>query len=135
CPALSRGQIDRLFGVAETVGVVVAEGSRRRLAPGALPFAQPPMRPALAGDLRTNLMQAFAFLDRARGGSKSEGWTHVDAALLQSQGDASMALAGMVKNILPELDDLAARLERSEASFLDVGVGVGALSIAMCRAF
>jgi len=135
CPALSRGQIDRLLGVAEAVGVVVAEGSSRRLAPGALPFAQPPMRPALAGDLRTSLMQALAFLDRARGGSRSEGWTHVDEAILQSQGDASMALPGMLKNLLPELDDLGARLERSGASFLDVGVGVGALAIAMCRAF
>jgi 2-polyprenyl-3-methyl-5-hydroxy-6-metoxy-1,4-benzoquinol methylase len=93
------------------------------------------MRTALAGDLRTNLMQALELLDRARGHEKREGWTHVDEACLQSQGDASAALAGMVKSVLPELDDLGARLECPDASFLDVGVGVGALAIAMCRVF
>ena len=135
CPAFTRAQIDRLLGVAEAVGVVVAEGSSRRLAPGALPFTQPPMSIALAGDLRTTLMQALSLLDRARSREKLEGWKHVDAAVLQSQGEASMALAGMVKNVLPELDDLGATLARAGASFLDVGVGVGALAIAMCRAF
>jgi SAM-dependent methyltransferase len=135
CNAFSSAQIARLLGVAEAVGVVFAEGSRFRLAPGVVPFAEPPMRTALAGDLRTNLMQAVALLDRARGSARSEGWTHVDPALLQSQGEASMALAFIFKSVLPELDDLGARLERPGASFLDVGVGVGALSIAMCRVF
>ena len=135
CASLSRGQIERCLDVAEAAGVVVAEGSRRRLAPGAMAFAQPPMRAALTGDLRTNLMQALAFLDRSSSGSKKEGWSHVDPALLQAQGNASVALVPMFKSLLPELDDLGARLERPGASFLDVGVGVGALSIAMCRVF
>jgi SAM-dependent methyltransferase len=81
-------------------------------------------------------MQPLAFLDSARGDAPREGWSHTDRALLQAQGDASVALVGALKmQIVPALGDLAARLDRSGARFLDVGVGVGSLAIGMCRAW
>jgi SAM-dependent methyltransferase len=110
---------------------VVRDGLRYRLAEGVLPFTQSPLREGMMGHLRTNLMQALALLDAPVG-----EWRHTSRALLQSQGDASSVLAPMMKGMIaPHLDGLAARLEQPGARFLDVGVGVAALAIAVCRAF
>jgi hypothetical protein len=135
CTAFSRDRIERELAVAATAGVVVAEGGDRwRLAEGVMPLALPPMRAVVQGEIRSTLMQAIAFLDSAGDSAPRPGWTHTDRALLQAQGDASGQLPGMLKmHVIPALGDLGARLERPEARFLDVGVGVGALSISMCR--
>jgi SAM-dependent methyltransferase len=135
CTSLSRAQIAGCLAVAGAAGVVTCEDGRHRLTAGALAFVEPPMRTALAGDLRTQLMQALALLDASCGARSRTGWSHTDERILQSQGDASAALAPMMKRIAASLDDLAARLERPGARFLDVGVGVAAASIALCRAF
>jgi 2-polyprenyl-3-methyl-5-hydroxy-6-metoxy-1,4-benzoquinol methylase len=136
CPGMTRGRIERCVAVAATAGVVVAEGPRYRLAPGMMPFAQPPMRSVLQGEIRTTLMQVMALLDSSSDPRPLPGWRHTSAALLQSQGDASAMFAPALKaSIAPSLGDLAARLERPGARFLDVGVGVASLTIAMCRAW
>lgn len=136
CRSLSRGQIEKCLGVATAAGVVVTEGERYRLSDGAMPLGQPQPATAVAGDLRSSLMQALSLLDGARRDGPTTGWHHTNAAMLQAQGDASSALPGFLKmRFLPMLDDLGSRLEQPGARLLDVGVGVGALSIAMCRAF
>jgi precorrin-6B methylase 2 len=63
------------------------------------------------------------------------GWNHEDPGILVAQGNTSAMLAGLFKgSIVPRIGgDLPARLDAEGASFLDVGAGVGALSIAMCR--
>jgi SAM-dependent methyltransferase len=136
CPGMSQERIERILSVVATCGLVVADGHRYQLAPGGLPFLQPAMRAALLGDIRSHLMQPLAFLDSARDPAPQKGWRHTDPVLLQAQGDASGALGPMFKmGILPTLGELGARLESPGARFLDVGVGVGALAISMCRAF
>jgi predicted O-methyltransferase YrrM len=136
CPALSVTRIERCLALAATFGVVVMEGSRYRLAEGVAPFVAPPMRASILGDIRSTLMQALAMLDASAAPRVERGWRHTNPALLQAQGDASAAMPGIFKsNLLPSMGDLAARLERQGARLLDVGVGVGSLAIAMCRAF
>ena len=49
------------------------------LAPGALPSLEPGPRAVLAGDLRSPLLQAAAYL-RAAGDPASPGWRHTDPA-------------------------------------------------------
>ena len=63
-------------------------------------------------------------------------WDHSHPSILLAQGQMSTLLAGVFQSlVLPSLGgDLATRLEAG-ATFLDVGVGVGALSIALCRAW
>ena len=136
CTGLSRIHIARCLGVATAAGVVAIEGGRYRLADGVMPFSQEPFRATLRGDLRTQLMQALAFLDASTGQAPVTGWRHTDRALLQAQGDASAVFPPMFKaNMVAGLGDLAARLDRPGARFLDVGVGVGSLAIGMCRAW
>jgi SAM-dependent methyltransferase len=84
----------------------------------------------LAG-IRTDLFTAATAL---RGTSPVSGWTHVKADLLQSAGDVSAGFPRLLlTRIAPQLEGLADRLASPDAAFLDVGVGVAALSIAMVR--
>ncbi len=134
CRGLSRSRLERTLAVGAAAGAIVVAGGRYRLADGVMPFAQPLMHASMQGEVRTQLMQALAFLDASGGSSPGSGWEHTSAALLQSQGDASGGFPPMFKmGIVPNLGDLGARLERDGARFLDVGVGVGSLAIAMCR--
>jgi 2-polyprenyl-3-methyl-5-hydroxy-6-metoxy-1,4-benzoquinol methylase len=60
------------------------------------------------------------------------GWSHTEDEILQNTGDVSAAFPVQWKTaIIPRLEGLAERLESADRAFLDVGVGVGALSIAM----
>lgn len=137
CPAIPRSSLERCLGVVASVGVLVEEGGRYRLAEGALPFSQQPMRSALSGEIRSNLMQPLWLMDAAKQPAPAApGWRHTDRRILQAQGDASGAFPPMFKmNLIGMMGDLGARLDRSGARFLDVGVGVGSLSMTMCRVF
>ncbi len=85
------------------------------------------------GLVRTILLQALEFLEAP---NRPAGWTHVDPRILQGQGAGSASLVPVLRNVIvSRLDGLAARLDAPGAAFLDVGVGVAALSIAMCRAW
>ena len=87
------------------------------------------LRPVLAeirtfGLLNTKLLFA---------GTRTSGWAHTDETL-QATGEISMAFPHTLKKMVaPMLGDLSARLETAGAAFLDVGVGVGMLSIEMAR--
>jgi hypothetical protein len=65
------------------------------------------------------------------------GWDHEEPSILLAQGHTSALIAGVLRGfVVPSLGgDLARRLEGSEAAFLDVGVGVAALSVALCRSW
>ena len=65
-----------------------------------------------------------------------EGWNHDDPSVLLAQGFTSTLLAGVFQRyVVPRLGDLEARLQTPGAAVLDVGAGVGALSVALCRAW
>ncbi|HUJ60647.1 MAG TPA: class I SAM-dependent methyltransferase [Kofleriaceae bacterium] len=130
-PGLTARRIAAVLDVCAERGVVAIDGERYQLAPGVAPALCGPLRATLLGDLRSNLMQPLALLDRA-----GQSWDHADPALLEAQGDASAVLPAVIKQAFaPMLGDLAARLERPGARLLDVGTGVGALAIAACRSF
>jgi precorrin-6B methylase 2 len=62
-------------------------------------------------------------------------WEHESTSILMAQGQMSALLAGVfAQMVVPKLgEDFAARLQAPGASFLDIGAGVAALSVAMCR--
>jgi SAM-dependent methyltransferase len=101
--------------------------------------------PALAGagpelvraDLRATLLQTHDLFRRARTGrALFEGWQHDDEDLLQAQGAVSASAVGYLHRVLfPELPGMPERLAGTEAQLLDVGTGVGAVSIALCRRY
>lgn len=95
--------------------------------------ASPEQLAAMLAPIRSLLLQSVDFLTDP---SRAPGWSYTDAELLQSTGRTSAAFAGVVEQVLvPRLDGLGEALARPGAAFLDVGVGVAALAIAMCRTF
>ena len=63
-----------------------------------------------------------------------KGWDHEQPSILMAQGHSSVVVADLLRRfVVPSLGDLSARLDGERASFLDIGAGVAALSVAMCR--
>ena len=61
-------------------------------------------------------------------------WTHNESEILQAGGEVSAGFAdALTHTIIPRLDGLSQQLKSPEGSFLDVGVGVAGLSIAMAH--
>jgi precorrin-6B methylase 2 len=61
------------------------------------------------------------------------GWTHTDKDILATGGELTEGFATVLPRIAPQFEDLASRLDAPSGSFLDVGAGVGRLSIAIAR--
>lgn len=65
---------------------------------------------------------------------RAPGWSCTDVRFLESQGAESATFpAALERTIAPELPGLLDALAAESAAFLDVGVGVAGLSIAMCE--
>ena len=86
------------------------------------------LRQVLA-EIRFNMLLDAKLLFQA---TRSLAWAHNETEILQAGGEVSAGFADALKNVfVPRLDGLPERLENG--SFLDVGVGVAGLSIAMAR--
>jgi SAM-dependent methyltransferase len=101
------------------------------------PLMREPRLGVLRDDLRTTLLQGLALVTTARVEPQALGsWRHVDEDLLQAQGRVSASVVPMLANVLfPHVPGLIDRLEGGSGAFLDVGAGVAAVSIAMCRQY
>jgi 2-polyprenyl-3-methyl-5-hydroxy-6-metoxy-1,4-benzoquinol methylase len=84
----------------------------------------------IVAEIRTTILQA-AYLVNAEG--PKPGWSHTDPALLSAIGEVSRAFASVLQKVVPLLDGLEERLELPDASYLEIGVGVGCLSIEMAH--
>jgi len=63
-----------------------------------------------------------------------KGWDHEQPSILMAQGHSSVMVAELLRRfVVPALGDLSARLDDERAAFLDIGAGVAALAVAMCR--
>jgi len=106
---------ERLDAVCAALGVDVAAVDPDRLA-------------IAAAGIRAFFLQAGDLLaDPAR----APGWTYTDAAVLENQGRLSAVIAERIAALAPQLDGLA--LDRPGAAVCDVGAGIAALSVALCR--
>ncbi len=97
----------------------------------ALAGASPAQLGVVLSPVRALFLQA---LDLLNDPAREPGWSYTDAELLESQGQTSAAFAALFREtVVPALDGLGGRLERPDATFLDVGVGVAGLTVAMCQ--
>lgn len=109
---------EALAGVVEALGLT-----------GSISAASAEELAAASSPIRAVLLQAVDLLTDPQ---RAPGWAVTDADVLESFGRTSAGFARVLKErVAPELDGLSGRLEGADAAFLDVGVGVGGLSIAM----
>jgi predicted O-methyltransferase YrrM len=123
----------RLAEALVAAGLARRDGERFAAARG-LVQAWAGMEDVLRADLRTGLLQTAALVEDAIEGRLRAGWAHTDERLLQAQGTMSAGAIDFIEQrMLPTLDGLADRLDSGDGAFLDVGAGVGAITIGFCR--
>jgi hypothetical protein len=83
----------------------------------------------ILAEIRFNMLLDAKFLFHP---TRSLAWTHSESEILQAGGEVSAGFAdALTHTIIPRLDGLSQQLNSPEGLFLDVGVGVAGLSIAM----
>lgn len=133
---LSPCYAEAIGDVLVAIGVAVRKENSFTAVPMLAAALAGPARQTLRADLRSNLLQSAAFLADARCGTVPSSWKHVDPLILTAQGLRSASLITVwAEQLFPSLDGLVRRLEEIGGRFLDVGVGVAALAIALCRRY
>lgn len=117
--------------LAERIGAHWVAGSELE------PAMREPQLGLLRDDLRATLLQGLALVTAARVEPHALGrWRHIDEQLLQAQGRLSASVIPLLAHVLfPHVPGLLDRLGSKAGAFLDVGAGVAAVSIAMCRQY
>src|SRR4051794_4823222 len=129
---VSSALVERLLGVLLALGLVERRGELYAATPE-LAQRSPSL---LAADGAATLLQAADLLRRATARElTTDGWRHTDPAVLQAQGTMSAgAVSFLERYVFPSAPGIPERLT-SGATFLDVGAGVAAVSIELCRRF
>lgn len=85
----------------------------------------------LLAEIRFNMLLETKLLFDTK---RTTMWAHTETEILQAAGEVSDGFADtLTRTIVPRLEGLAQRLSSPGGSFLDVGVGIAGLSIAMAR--
>ena len=129
--------VDALVEVLATVDLAERIGEHWVAGPELEPSMREPQIGLLRDDLRTTLLQSLALVTAARVEPHALGrWRHTDEELLQAQGRLSASVIPLLAQVLfPRVPGLLERLGSEVGAFLDVGAGVAAVSIAMCRQY
>jgi SAM-dependent methyltransferase len=122
----------RLLDMLVALGLAERRGTHY-VATRALAERSPAM---LAADGTATVLAAADLVRRAAERDLGDGgWRHTDPVVLQAQGTMSAgAVAFLERFVFPNTPGIPERLA-SGATFLDVGAGVAAVSIELCRRF
>jgi predicted O-methyltransferase YrrM len=126
--------VERILDILVALNLARREGDTIVADKGLLPLVTKPAKTFFLASLKSNYLECRDFVDSARKPTVELGWSFTEPEILQSQGWVSAALIDPVfREVVPRLGDLASRLQSPSARFLDVGAGIGAISIAACR--
>jgi precorrin-6B methylase 2 len=96
----------------------------------AVTAASPAERRAMLAQIRVFMLTSAKLLSS----HPAKEWSFTDRAILESAGEVSAAFPSLFKSkILPNLEGLGERLSAPGSAFLDIGLGVGAMSVEMAR--
>ena len=132
---LSEALTSALLDVLASTGLARREELRYVGVPEVIALFKASPREDVLARLRSAHLQSRAMVDAARHGALRPGWLHTDPELLQAQGRSGRASTHAMAQIFRHLPGLQERLTSPDGTFLDVGMGVGIISIEMCRLF
>ncbi len=116
------------------VGLAQRTGEGFVGAPALVELTDGPAGRYVRAETRAGLLQMAAFFDAATRGAAGTGWTHTDERILDAQGAMSAgAIEVLERDVLPQMTGLRRRLDSGRGVLLDVGAGVGAVTIELCR--
>lgn len=124
---------------ADIVEALVVIGALRRRegmlvpAPSFELLLSPSLARVLHAEIRGDHLQTRGLVHRAREGEPVCGWRLDDPVALTAQGETGSLIGLLVEALLPGLDGLETRMAEPGARILDVGAGVGVVSIELCR--
>jgi 2-polyprenyl-3-methyl-5-hydroxy-6-metoxy-1,4-benzoquinol methylase len=125
-----------LLDLLVSLGLASRDDDRYLAAPGLSEFLGGSRSDDILAWLRSTHFQSRQMVDAARNGSLQPGWIHTDPEILQAQGRTGrVPVHAMAAQVFPALPGLEDRLRSPGAAFLDVGLGVGIISIEMCRIY
>lgn len=124
-----------LLDVLVSLELARRDEHRYAAAPGLRQFLAGSQREDVLAWLRSAHLQSREMVDAARRGVLRPGWIHTNPDLLQAQGRSGRASVHAMAAAFSHMPGLQERLERPGATFLDVGMGVGIISIEMCRIY
>jgi SAM-dependent methyltransferase len=123
-----------VLDILVSVDLVHREKDVFTIDPGMLPLITEPLKTFFLSSILANYFESQDLINSAGKPTITLGWDFSDPEILQSLGMSSATLTEFfVRGIAPKLGDLSRRLQSPSGRFLDVGSGVGAISIAVCR--
>jgi precorrin-6B methylase 2 len=126
--------VECVLDVLVALNLAQREGDIFTVDKGLLPMVTPPAKTFFLGNLKSNYFESRHLIDSARKSTMELGWNFTDPEIIQSMGGAAFRLGDSIfRELVPKLGDLASRLQAPSARFLDVGTGMGGISIAACR--
>jgi predicted O-methyltransferase YrrM len=126
--------VEAMLEVIASLGFLRREGGGFVATPGLAALMSGAARGDARADLTSTMLQGSEFFRSAMRRSLSRGWNFTDPAILEAQGNGSGMTADiMVQKVMPSLEGMAARMAEPDFTFLDVGAGIGAISIEMAR--
>jgi len=125
---------ERVLDILVSMDMVQREKDVYKIDQGMLPLITEPIKTVFLSNILANYFEGQDLVNSAGKPTITPGWHFTDPEILQSQGMVSAILTEFfIKGLAPKLGDLGARLQSPSARFLDVGSGVGAISMATCR--
>ena len=126
--------VERILDILVALNMVRREEDIVTADKGLLSLVTTPAKTIFLASLRANYLESRHFIDSGKKPTIVLGWNFTEPEVLQYEGLASaIASEFSFGELPPRLGDLASRLHAPSARFLDVGSGVGAISIAACR--
>lgn len=126
--------VERILDILVVLNLARYEGDIFIADKGLLSLVAPPIKTLFLSNLRANYFESRHLIDSAKQPTTVLGWDYTEPEILQAQGLVSAgASSALLQELFPKLGDLASRLQSTSARFLDIGTGVGAISIAACR--
>lgn len=127
--------VEALLGVLTATGRVNRSGVTFRISETGRRLATSPFRAVVIAEMKSALLQPRCLLVEGRRSQRSfVPWQHTDPDVLEAQGAGGTLLAELISaSLVASLPGLGAALRAPGAAFLDVGAGVGRLSIAMAE--